>query len=530
MVSSLLGIGVTLSAAPAAAEDGGYPSATMQCIHAPYKTTGTGYWCSGYSWGTIKDNDSGASIYSARGYAYRNCTDYVAWKLESQGISSSLVRGRGNGGQWDDSSTGVTVTTTPEVGDAAVMEPWATNAYGHVAYVEAVQVVSGKYQVKVSQYNWGQDGNYSMTGWQNASTYGNFVDFNGVNTPLGGGSTGSGNVTADPDPLVTSLVTSDGVRHVYSGTSSGRLYETWWSASSPSPTTWELMNVGSPVTAISAQATADGNEHVYYGTQGGQVGEVWWGPNSNGVHLGQTYSTGAVVTTISSQVTSDGIQHVYSANAAGSVYETWWGSNPATTWQVANVGVNVVSISSIVTSDGTQHIFYGATNGQVGEVWWNATSNGGHLGFTSNVGTNVTSVTSQITSDGVRHIYSAAADGGLYETWWGYTSTGATTWQLANVGHHPTSVSSQVTSDGTQHVYYGTSFGQVGEVWWNANSNGVHLGQTYSDPAGVGDTSVSSQVTSDGSQNVFFGNDAGSLFGMSWGANPATTASLGSVG
>lgn len=181
-------VGATVTAAPALADDGGYPNASMQCVHAPYATTGSGYWCSGYEWGTIRDNTSGASIYSSRGYAYRNCTDYVAWKLESLGVSASLVQGRGNGGQWDDSSASVTVTSVPEKGDAAVIEPTGSNAYGHVAFVEDVQVVSGSYQVKVSQYNWGQDGNYSITGWQAASTYGNFVDFNEVGVPLGSSS------------------------------------------------------------------------------------------------------------------------------------------------------------------------------------------------------------------------------------------------------------------------------------------------------------------------------------------------------
>jgi hypothetical protein len=76
------------SAEPAGAT-GGYPHPTVPCAHAPYATTG---FCPGYDWGPVHADAPGytvATTYSARGYGYRNCTDYVAWKLESLGISTA---------------------------------------------------------------------------------------------------------------------------------------------------------------------------------------------------------------------------------------------------------------------------------------------------------------------------------------------------------------------------------------------------------------------------------------------------------
>jgi len=155
--------------APSAAQaGGGYPhdSATdCSTIYGQYS------WCISGSW------------LSPRGYAYRNCTDWVAYRLESQGITNH-VRSRGNGKQWDDNSTGVTITSTPEVGDAAV---WNSGTYGHVAYVEEIRPkAGGGYEARVSEYNQPGDGTYRDDRWVTAD---NYVDFNGVGVPLGGSGT-----------------------------------------------------------------------------------------------------------------------------------------------------------------------------------------------------------------------------------------------------------------------------------------------------------------------------------------------------
>jgi surface antigen len=163
----------------ASADTGGYPDWKVPCSYFPYSTTGL---CTGYDWGYVHHDDPSwkeSTTYSSRGYGYRNCTDYVAWKLESLGISTSLTRNRGSGKQWDDDGTGVNIVTTPEVGDAAV---WNSGDYGHVAFVEEVRARSGGgYEARISEYNKDETGAYRNDRWVRADSY---VDFNGVNTPV----------------------------------------------------------------------------------------------------------------------------------------------------------------------------------------------------------------------------------------------------------------------------------------------------------------------------------------------------------
>lgn len=167
-----------LTVNPAVAAPLGYPHHRMQCVHAPYATNGSGYWCRGYSWGTIRGNDGPSSIYSPRGYAYRNCTDYVAWKLQSLGVADSWTRGLGNGGQWYErasSKASLGRGTVPQVGAAAVKPPSSNDAYGHVAYVEAVHANG---TITVSEYNRNLDGEGSTrTGSATAMGFTRFVYF-----------------------------------------------------------------------------------------------------------------------------------------------------------------------------------------------------------------------------------------------------------------------------------------------------------------------------------------------------------------
>lgn len=265
----------------------GYPYATVQCEHSPYTATGKANYCSNYDWGPTPDTSPGWTESNSLdpnygNYGYRNCTDYVAWQLASYGVPATDYAGLGNGGSWYDNAKSkglVGVGTTPQLYAAAVV----TGSPGHVAFVTAIAYNADKTvsTITVQEYNHDAAGDGdTWTGAPSSRSFSEYVYFASVMTNLPGGSGGS---TPSP-PLLTTLVTPDGTQHVYSGTVTGSLYETWWGPSSPSPTTWQVASVGSAITGISAQVTADGNEHVYYGTVGGTVGEVWWGPNSGGVH------------------------------------------------------------------------------------------------------------------------------------------------------------------------------------------------------------------------------------------------------
>jgi surface antigen len=157
---------------------GGYPDWAQPCEHAPYAVTGYCTTPAGpYDWGPVRDTTPGWSVvttHSPRGYSYRNCTDWVAWRLQNRGVPNAFVRGLGNGGQWAANAvgrSGVRVTTTPAVGDAAVQigDP------GHVAYVEATYSDG---TILVSEYNKSFDGTYdTRAGTPAALGFSRFVDF-----------------------------------------------------------------------------------------------------------------------------------------------------------------------------------------------------------------------------------------------------------------------------------------------------------------------------------------------------------------
>lgn len=121
-----------------AVETGGYPYASF---NGPGTNGATSTW-----------TDAQGGTQSLYGYSYRNCTDYVAWKLRSLGVPDSRTRGLGNADTWLANATarGLEVSERPSVGTVAV----STN---HVAYVEAVD---GN-QITVSEYNYATKGSFS---------------------------------------------------------------------------------------------------------------------------------------------------------------------------------------------------------------------------------------------------------------------------------------------------------------------------------------------------------------------------------
>lgn len=142
---------------------GGYPDVdAVACF-------GASTWC--------KDENGNGSYsegeqYSARNYAYRNCTDYVAWKMAS--INHALpTASLGNANQWDSSTPNSMKDHIPSAGSIAQTD---VGPYGHVAYVESVSVVDGKTYVNISQYNKGDPGNYS-TETMLASSFGWYLHY-----------------------------------------------------------------------------------------------------------------------------------------------------------------------------------------------------------------------------------------------------------------------------------------------------------------------------------------------------------------
>lgn len=123
---------------------GGYPDADAVDCRATY---GIYSWCKNGSW-----------YHPVRRFAYRNCTDYVAWR---KGMVWGDIQygGSGHAYQWKAGweARGRTVSTTPKVGAVAWWPATSGNTYGHVAYVISV---NGDGSAHVGEYNRGGTGTY----------------------------------------------------------------------------------------------------------------------------------------------------------------------------------------------------------------------------------------------------------------------------------------------------------------------------------------------------------------------------------
>jgi surface antigen len=153
-----------------AVETGGYPWADAALIRAAT-----------YDWGYTSCQSAmqaaktcGAHVTTKLGRRYyesdpwhydvRNCTSYVAWRINKEtGLS---IAGWGNANNWDNAAprAGFTVDHTPAVGSIAAWESY----YGHVAYVVAV---NSDQSVNVEQYNKAGTGQFSRQSRVRADHY-----------------------------------------------------------------------------------------------------------------------------------------------------------------------------------------------------------------------------------------------------------------------------------------------------------------------------------------------------------------------
>ncbi len=149
---------------------GGYPWGSAPCIHTG-QVNGS---CYNYDWAV------NGQIYNWNlgGYGYRNCTDWVAYRVKVAG--GYVPSGLGNAKTWDDRAPGYgyTVSSTPRQGAAAVSN---AGYYGHVMYVESYDPSSG--DIVVSDYNRSGTGLYAMTSLTYVGT-GSYRAPNGVVSQL----------------------------------------------------------------------------------------------------------------------------------------------------------------------------------------------------------------------------------------------------------------------------------------------------------------------------------------------------------
>lgn len=535
-----LGIGESLlEATPAHAATIGeddYPNKDAYCV-APGDpddgtTSGSGEWCDDYDWGYWIKNSSGQIIgnnqQSSRGYAFRNCTDWAAFRVKDL-TGVEIPHGLGNAANWDNAApSGWAITGTPEAGDLANSE--TTAPYGHVGVVEKVNKDSSSKitSIEVSEYNKGQNGVYSYNTyapdangvyWRDAAhskKWDHFIDVNGVGTDINGDASGNtlapdadGDGVADVDdscPSKPGLSSNHGcpVQHVFSGMNDGRVLETYWGASN-SLTTWQAADVSEPVTAVTDQIAND-TEHVFFGTQGGELWEAYWGKN-NSLTQWEIADLNSPINSISSQTTPDGTQHVYAGTDNGVLSESYWGpSNALTTYSMASQSSPVKSLSSQLTQNslGTvQHVFWGTADGKLRETYV-----GGGNGLTSAVMANeaapIAGIDSAIDGSGNSHIFSSTTDGKSYDTYWGPKAS-LTNAQMANLGRTITSMTARYVK-GTWHIYNGGADGNIWDTYWGG-TNALTTAPLYN--MGYAITKLSAEAETDGTQHIYTATENG---------------------
>jgi peptidoglycan DL-endopeptidase CwlO len=106
-----------------------------------------GRWC----------NAAQDSLVDNWGMYNRECVSYTAFKVWSSGRFMPYWGGHGNANQWvgNARAAGIPVDGNPRSGDVAIS---LAGPYGHAMYVEGV---TGDGRVHVSQYNYGNRGEYS---------------------------------------------------------------------------------------------------------------------------------------------------------------------------------------------------------------------------------------------------------------------------------------------------------------------------------------------------------------------------------
>ncbi|MDX6590323.1 MAG: hypothetical protein QOI84_1597 [Solirubrobacterales bacterium] len=137
---------VAIALVPAArAATGGYPY---------WNYDGPGSNASTYTW-----TDAHGNGFSPYGYAYRNCTDFVAWKL-STANGFGAYSGLGNASSWASAARarGYAVNRVPARGAVAWWGSELFGGFGHVAWVVNVEVGS----VELAEYNHAGTGSFDL--------------------------------------------------------------------------------------------------------------------------------------------------------------------------------------------------------------------------------------------------------------------------------------------------------------------------------------------------------------------------------
>jgi surface antigen len=239
------------------------------------------------------------------GFEFCQCTWYANYRrpdIYSYALQHG-VKGVWDGKAWAENAAaaGELTGAYPVAGALVSFQPggrYATDPqYGHVAYVESVAADGRSFTTS------------AMSGWDCNKPYAGRIYTNrfvapatgmtfiygppGSRTPV---TVGSGPTAGGEPPLPPKLV-----QHVYSATSSGAVYETYYGPG-VSRTTSQIATVGSGVVGVSSQVTSGEVQHVYSATSSGAVYETYYGPGVSST-TSQIATVGSGVVGVTDQVT-----------------------------------------------------------------------------------------------------------------------------------------------------------------------------------------------------------------------------------
>lgn len=478
------------------ADTGGYP-------YAAYN--GPGSDPASYIW-----TDANGQWYSDRyRFAYRNCTDFVAWKLDDTNdwyVGMSM----GHAKDWKSwaENKNYTVDMSPAPGAVAWWDSNYGGGYGHVAWVESV---NGD-KVVIQEYNYSYDGTYNRRTISKASVSG-YIHFADLDPSSGGGTTTTSIIavkrTTDPS----------GVRQVYAATNTA-VTEGWWIPGGDGVHLHEVIHIAQgDIVGFDKVNLPGGTQAVYTAVPNG-VWETWWKPDGSTGTQQIVAGLSGVKGVIAYNTTENGqfVHHLYILAGDGP-YEAWWkdGGDGVHVSRLANIN-GAVAFTKSVGPNGAEQL-YVATPTWVYEVWWTPGLNNVHVGTIIN-----------ITQGDIRAVCKDAnqSNGGQRL----YTTTSTTVWEsswgggASGISHHARVVSQanaqmseKMMSGATNQLYVATG-NRVQEYWWHSTNSG---GSTLINIA-QGNIKAIDKYNAGSAQQLYTG--AGAWVYETWwggGASPSTS-------
>ncbi len=445
-----------------------------------------------YSWCMPGDDEI-----SPLGYAYRNCTDWTAWKVKQ--LIGRSPTGLRDGGRWDDNAVahGYKVNDSPEPGDAAVWDyTYPGDQYGHVAYVESVNADGS---VNVSEYNVGGKGTY---GTRNNVRAHHYVDFNGSATT----ETATGPSVNYNRPAVVSR--GNGSMDVFYRDSANQLVVRVWD----SDTGWGGENIladnlaGNP--AVVSQNY--GNLEVFYRTTDGKLFTRGWNWQT-GWNGGSELVSSDVMTDPSAISRSEGNMDVFFEGANGSLMNAGWDWQKG--WSINQLtGSGVAGEPVAITRNpDTMDVFFRGNDGKLVNVYWDVSRGWYYQIFDAHLSGDPTAITQ---NDHTMQVFFPETDGSVGE--WSWDADPSIGWRYIDHGGHiigePTSVS---VSEGHVDVFFRDANNQLMDLGWDVNrgwaTNPIPENLFSGDPAAVSQSSGNIEV---------FGRDMnGGLRDAGWDSN-----------